>query len=258
MPLNYILLNKTALGLLAPLSNDIISVAAAQGYYDSEQWSFPSHFYMLQGIRTDKDVNPMRSQKQRDLLLSGKKLWNAWRKEFPDVQAVEPALHEADLHGMDLRNFDLHGADLTEANLQEVDLRGADLCGADLRGANLSGANLSGVNLSEAHLRWADLRNAMLGYADLSRADLSHADLRGAFLEGALLRNAHFDEVNLSGVDLSKVDLSRENLRTAKLVGAIIGIVRVSSMPDTSKQPVAPDTSSNVAPEELQPVHPAA
>lgn len=57
----------------------------------------------------------MASQKQRDLLSSGKKLWNTWRHEYPDVQDIEP-----DLHGMDLRSLDLHGTDLTEANLQKT------------------------------------------------------------------------------------------------------------------------------------------
>src|SRR2546423_11062899 len=39
-------------------------------------------------VPTDKDVNLMASQKQRDLLSSGKTLWNRWRHAYPDVQAV--------------------------------------------------------------------------------------------------------------------------------------------------------------------------
>ena len=41
----------------------------------------------------------MANQKQLDLLLSGKTRWDNWRRVYPDVQAVEPDLHDADLHG---------------------------------------------------------------------------------------------------------------------------------------------------------------
>ncbi|HCJ34047.1 MAG TPA: hypothetical protein DHV65_07070, partial [Ktedonobacter sp.] len=67
----------------------------------------------------------MASQSQLDLLSSGNTLWNKWRREYPDVRALEPDLHGADLHGADLRGADFHGADLTEANLQGADLRDA-------------------------------------------------------------------------------------------------------------------------------------
>ena len=69
----------------------------------------------------------MASQKHLDLLSSGKTLWNKWRQEYADVQALEPDLHEADLRGADLQGVDLNGVDLTEANLQGANLREADL-----------------------------------------------------------------------------------------------------------------------------------
>ena len=61
----------------------------------------------------------MVSQKQVDLLLSGATRWNTWRKSYPDVQAFEPDLHEANLQGASLRGVDLREADLTGANLQQ-------------------------------------------------------------------------------------------------------------------------------------------
>jgi uncharacterized protein YjbI with pentapeptide repeats len=113
----------------------------------------------------------MANQKQRDLLSSGKTLWNTWRRDYAEVQALEPDLHGADLHGIDLRRFDLHGADLTEANLQGADLREADLREADLRNANLRSTNLSDANLLEANVRWADVRGATLCRTNLKRVD---------------------------------------------------------------------------------------
>ena len=92
----------------------------------------------------------MASQKNLDLLLSGKTLWNTWRRDHSELQAFEPDLHIADLHRADLRGIDFHGADLTEANLQEADLRGADLREADLRHADLRGANLSTATAANA------------------------------------------------------------------------------------------------------------
>ena len=41
-------------------------------------------------------MNVMASQKHLDLLSSGKTLWNKWRQEYADEQALEPDLSEAD------------------------------------------------------------------------------------------------------------------------------------------------------------------
>ena len=102
----------------------------------------------------------MANQKELALLSAGKTIWNTWRREHAEIQALEPDLHDADLHGADLQGFDLLHADLTGANLREADLRGTDLREADLRNADLRGANLSDANLLKAHLRYADLRGA--------------------------------------------------------------------------------------------------
>ena len=51
----------------------------------------------------------MANQKELDILSSGKALWNKWRRDYADVQALEPDLHLADLHSIDLRGVDLRG-----------------------------------------------------------------------------------------------------------------------------------------------------
>ena len=94
----------------------------------------------------------MASPKHLDLLSSGKTLWNTWRREYADEQALEPDLHEADLHGADLRGVDFFGVDLTEANLQGADLRGADLEGAMLSKAIFDEALVSRVGPGGADL----------------------------------------------------------------------------------------------------------
>jgi uncharacterized protein YjbI with pentapeptide repeats len=154
----------------------------------------------------------MASQKQLDLLSSGRMQWNRWRRTSPDVQSLEPDLHGADLHDADLHGADLHGADLTEANLKGADLREADLREADLRNADLSNANLSDAILLNARLHWANVRGATLlrtnlKGADLSNTDLRGADLRGADLKRAMLDNAKCDEANAPGEDPSEANV---------------------------------------------------
>src|SRR6266702_4373601 len=85
-------------------------------------------------VITKKEMNLMASQHHLDLLSSGKTHWDTWRREYSDVQALEP---------------DLHGADLHKADLSGADLRGADLDGAILFKAKFDGANLSGVDLQD-------------------------------------------------------------------------------------------------------------
>src|SRR5258708_34165807 len=100
----------------------------------------------------NREVNLMASQKHLDLLLSGKTLWDNWRRANPDVQAVEPDLHTGDLHGADLRGADLHAADLTEANLQGTDLPEPALDEADIPNADLRRRGLRDATLLQTHI----------------------------------------------------------------------------------------------------------
>jgi hypothetical protein len=84
-------------------------------------------------LTTNREVNLMASQKHLDLLLSGKILWNTWRRAYPDVQAVEPDLHVAGLHDADLSGIDLSQADLRGAILDKAIFAGASLPRGNLR-----------------------------------------------------------------------------------------------------------------------------
>jgi hypothetical protein len=124
-------------------------------------------------------------------------IWNAWRRENPDVYL-----------------------NLSEAGLSGAKLGGAGLSGADLSRADLRGANLSRADLRGAKLRWANLREARLIRADLRYANLSEANLSQANLFQANLSEAHLSVANLSGASLRKADLSRASLLEADLTGA--------------------------------------
>lgn len=153
----------------------------------------------------------MTYQTAINILSSGNTLWNKWRREYPDVEAFKPDLHNVDLRKAHLSEIDFHEADLTEANLQGADLHGADLREADLRHANLRGSDLSNALLQKAHLRGADLTGAKLCHANFQGADLTHADLRGTDLldvswTKALFEETQFDEASAFTKNLNKVN----------------------------------------------------
>jgi uncharacterized protein YjbI with pentapeptide repeats len=170
----------------------------------------------------------MASQEHLDILRSGVKAWNAWRKENAKLL---PDLGSAKLRSARLSEVDLSRGTLTRANLLNAQLTGANMCGADLRGADLSGANLGAANLKDSDLNGVDLQGADLRCANLNGADLtgakvvganlSEADLRrtrlSAYLHRATLRGANLDAANLRHADLSSANLSCTNLIYANL-----------------------------------------
>src|SRR5260370_12476285 len=156
----------------------------------------------------------MANQQHLDILKQGIKIWNEWRKQYPEIQ---PNLSEAILNQ----------SDLSEADLSEANLKGASLKGANLRRANGSGANLCRASLKEAYLGGsaflvADLIEADLTEADLSYSSFSESDLNDAHLKGAKLIDTNLSgtilfRANLSGADLSGARLVRTNLMKATL-----------------------------------------
>jgi uncharacterized protein YjbI with pentapeptide repeats len=197
----------------------------------------------------------MANEKHLAQLRKGVALWNAWRKENPDIRTNlrGAKLSGANLSKANLRGTKLSGANLRVAKLRGAKLRGADLTGADLSGANLSGADLSGENLITAKfvkllVPWADLGGALGYYSseeepgrqsgakeakqfvsrlklvnpDLSGANLGNAKFVNANLTRANFRGANLTEADLTGANLFKANLTRANLRGANLTKALL------------------------------------
>jgi len=61
----------------------------------------------------------MAKQKELDLLSAGKTLWNTWRREHAEIQALEPDLHEADLDGAIPGKANFDGANLSSGEIEE-------------------------------------------------------------------------------------------------------------------------------------------
>ncbi len=121
-------------------------------------------------------------------LCQGPKLWNAWRKENPELA---PDLSDARLT-LSQRQFG-------PSNGGPIDLSNADLSGGALRYATLTGANFAQATLIAADLVHSRLDGVNFTAADLTDGQFDHANLAGARLDGAILIGASFaDARNLT------------------------------------------------------------
>jgi len=182
-------------------------------------------------------------KKYTEILTSGVKAWNEWRKNNRDEC---PVFYNEDLKGLNLSGADLSDADLLDANLYKTDLSFSDLSRADLRNANLSKANFHSSDFTHAELTGAiihmanfnkttglpewikkglvdgkfyqnELINAIkrgfknLVGATLIGADLSETDLTNTNFENAVLKNVNFNQTDLSNVNFfcSQITLNR-------------------------------------------------
>lgn len=147
----------------------------------------------------------MPNEEHLDILKSGVKYWNQWRRANPDSvpDLVNARLDDSDLICADLVNANLAGATLSRAYLIRAKLRNASLRKANLDNADLTGAFLTNVDLSGASLRHTSLREARLINANLRSAILS-----GTNLFEADIRGSDFSETKISWFSFGSNDLS--------------------------------------------------
>ncbi|NJO35250.1 MAG: hypothetical protein HC869_21320 [Rhodospirillales bacterium] len=119
-----------------------------------------------------------------EVLCTGARTWNAWRRENPDVvpelndlrvSISERQFGRAQGGPIDLSRAELCRAGLDQATLVEANLAGAVLIAADLSDARLDHADLRGADLSTASLAYATLNSTRLDATILDGADLSCA-----------------------------------------------------------------------------------
>lgn len=175
----------------------------------------------------------MANAQQVNILKSGIKNWNQWRRANPHTipDLTNAYLYDTDLICADLVNANLAGAILHRAWLINAKLGNAILSRTYLDNADLTGAFLTNADLSEASLRHTVLRearliNANLGGAILTGTNLHGADIRGtdfseakigwvSFVSNDLSFIKGLDSVNISGpisVDIESIYRSRTNL----------------------------------------------
>jgi uncharacterized protein YjbI with pentapeptide repeats len=105
----------------------------------------------------------MANEEHLALLKQGVDVWNAWRRENPEII---PDLREAELGKVNLFNADLGQAKLSKTDFSEAILEEANLVKADLREANLVKADFSRTDLKYANLTEANLAEAEFLEAD--------------------------------------------------------------------------------------------
>ena len=86
----------------------------------------------------------MADQQHLKRLKQGVRIWNQWRKEYPDEDVD---LYEANLSRTNLSRATPYKATLSEADLSEADLHGANLNRTNLSRADLGGADFSGARV---------------------------------------------------------------------------------------------------------------
>jgi len=156
-------------------------------------------------------------QKQYEIIKRGKKAWEMYRKDNPNVKINLSGANLSDLvlSGADLRGADLSGADLRGADLRNAILEGADLSHADLGEHEGKIAKLSGANFNKAILIKCDMTmlfsdmttfvGADLSGTDLSGSNFKMADMSNASLEGCDVENCTFERTILIGTNLKDI-----------------------------------------------------
>jgi hypothetical protein len=167
----------------------------------------------------------MANEEHLAILKQGVSVWNAWRRENPDVR---PELREANLSCTDLREADLNKADLRAADLSETRLQGANLHQADLQEADLRKANLDRAIMGESIYDDYTIRQMILSsfFLPIITTDLSEANLNNATLVAAHLDGTNLSEASLSGINLHSAYLCEVNLEHSHLNRAHVGNTR--------------------------------
>lgn len=161
-----------------------------------------------------------------EILKKGKKAWNQWRNDNPEVG---PKLFAFDLHGMDLSGYDMKNADLTDCDLHECTFVKAKLDNADLSFSKLAGADFSNASLIETAMGGCDLKGAnfkqamilfgLFGQSNFENVDFSGALAKDAVFDQAYMRRANFEKATFGGSSLRSANLSLANLHEASFYG---------------------------------------
>lgn len=200
----------------------------------------------------------MANDEHLEKLKRGAKVWNIWRKEYPNI---EPDISSVILIGEVFREesfedelyafFEFSDATegwpetrliiLDEVNLLRLnqnkqgvlrklnilvctDLKSVNFSRVNLKRAiitgNFSKANFSGADLLGANIAGANFSGTFLYMANLELANIGNIDFSGADLTKAYLRKAVFRDTNLRKASFAKADLSGVYFRGVDLSGA--------------------------------------
>jgi hypothetical protein len=170
----------------------------------------------------------MANEEHVGLLRQGIDVWNAWRRENPDIR---PDLTGADLSGMDLSGASLSEASLSGAKFFQASLSKANLSGADLTGADFSRAMLCSANLTRTILVRANLKLANLIEVDLSNADLTGCRIYGVSAWDLKLRETTQHNLIITAYDDPEITV--DNIEVAQFVYLLLHNEKIRDVIDT-------------------------
>jgi uncharacterized protein YjbI with pentapeptide repeats len=141
------------------------------------------------------------------IFMQGAKVWNAWRKEHPNVR---PNLNNVDIgigtsEYMRLKELGMESQFLSEAD--EFKRNAVKLSAEELVGINLSNTDMQDVNFWMVNFSYADMRGANLTGAYLRDTNYYRANLKDANLSSSLLRGTRFTSTCLDGTDFSRAEM---------------------------------------------------
>jgi len=137
-------------------------------------------------------------REHRAILDQGRRIWNEWRSQHPDVH---PILSGSDLRGRRLSDFDFSYANLCQARLDNATLKNANFHQANLARARLHHANLTGANFCRTDLYETQFQNARLIRANLQGVQLAKTNFTGAHLVGCTVYGMSAWDVELEGAE---------------------------------------------------------
>ncbi len=163
----------------------------------------------------------MANKKHYHMFMQGAKVWNAWRKEHPELR---PNLRGIDI-GIDTTEYmryrdrgedSLILSQFDNFRLNAVKLSTEELVGVNLSNSDLRDTNFWMVNFSHADMRGANLAGAYLGDTNFYRANLKGANLRRSLLRSTLFTSTCLDEADFSGAELNLTKFQYIDLSTGK------------------------------------------
>lgn len=163
----------------------------------------------------------MVNKKHYRIFMQGAKVWNAWRKEHPELR---PNLRNIDI-GIDTTDY-IRCRDMGEESLflskvndfrrNAVKLSAEELVGIDLSNTDMQNANFWMVNFSYADMRGANLARAYLRDTNFYRANLKDANLSDSLLSSTLFTSTCLDRTDFSHAELGYTKFQYVDLSTAK------------------------------------------
>lgn len=154
-------------------------------------------------------TNPEFDSEHLEILKSGAKAWNKWRK---NNKKIKPNLKGAYLKENNLSGYNLSNCNLSYSNLKEAILIDVNFKGADLSYSNMKEAEISDVNFENANLTKANLKEVTLKKESFKGANLTKANLKEA-----ILIKVNFEKAKLIGTDLSQATLKDVKFRKATI-----------------------------------------